>query len=169
MRSVSVMYLVFLAVIVSAMIHVPIASSQSAALTTEDLTSRADVIVVGKVTGLTSEWNSDRSRIYSLVTISIDEHIKGNESQSAVTVSTPGGEIDGVGEVYSHTARFKTDEQVVVFAAADAQGVMRVVGGDEGKVTIRKDVKTGLEMVSDSEPLNAFTHRVKAIVQAQSH
>jgi hypothetical protein len=164
MRSVSVILFVLVAGIISATMFPSIASAQSV-----DLTRRADVVVVGRVTELTSDWNSDRSRIYSRVTVTVDEHIKGDVAQSSVTISTPGGEIDGVGEVYSHTARFKTDEQVVLFAAADPQGQLSVVGGDEGKLAVTKDARTGLEMVSDNEPLNAFTHRVRAIVQAQSH
>jgi hypothetical protein len=142
---------------------------QSEELTTEELVRRADVVVVGKVTEVRSEWSRDRSRIYSKVTVLVDEHIKGDASQQLVVIATLGGEIDGIGEVYSHTARFKADERVIVFAAADQQGELRVVGGDEGKMTLAKDEVTGLQMVSDREPLGVFTSRLKRVVQAQSH
>jgi ATP-dependent protease ClpP protease subunit len=169
MRRVSIILFALFAGIVSASMFSPKAQAQSIAPTTEDLVRSADIVVVGKVSELKSEWNSDRSRIYSRVTVAVDQHIKGDEGQSSVTISTPGGEVDGVGEMYSHTARFKADEQVIVFAAADRQGQLKVVGGDEGKLTVTKNATTGMQMVSDHEPLTVFTNRLKAIVQAQSH
>ena len=168
MRSVSVILLLF-AVIVSAIVSPSHALAQSTGAVMEDLAQRADVVVVGKVTDVRSEWNSDRSRIYSTVTVLVNEHIKGDKAQQSVVIATPGGEIGGVGEMYSHTVRFKADEQVVVFAAADRQGKLRVVGGDEGKLTVTKDARTGMQMVADREPLNAFTSRLRSVVQAQSH
>ncbi|HCV43348.1 MAG TPA: hypothetical protein DGH68_07675 [Bacteroidetes bacterium] len=167
MRSVSVILFALFAGIVLAIVSPSNALSQPAAAATEDLAQRADVVVVGKVTGVKSEWNGDRSRIYSTVTVQVDEHIKGAKAQQSVVIATPGGEIDGVGEVYSHTARFRADEQVIVFATADRQGKLKVVGGDEGKLTVTKDAMTGMLMVGDREPLTAFTSRLKSVVQAQ--
>lgn len=142
---------------------------QSAVLTTEELVQRADVVVVGKVTAMSSAWNSDRSRIYTRVTISVSQQIKGETSENSATVSIPGGEVDGIGEFYSHTASFKMDEEVVVFATKDRQGQLQVTGGNEGKTTVTKDETTGLRMVSDREPMGVFTSRLKRVVQAQSH
>jgi len=169
MRSVSAVLFALFAGIVSAIVSPSHALSQSGMAATEDLAQRADVVVVGKVTEVRSEWSGDRGRIYSNVTVQVDEHIKGDDSQQSVVIATLGGEIDGVGEVYSHTARFKTNEQVIVFAAADRQGLLRVVGGDEGKLTVTKDESTGLQMVADREPLTAFTSRLRSVVQAQNH
>lgn len=169
MRSVSVILLTLFAGIVPAIVSPPMALSQSVALSTEDLAQRADVVVVGKVTEVRSEWSGDRSRIYSTVTVLVDEHIKGDKAQQSVVIATLGGEIDGVGEVYSHTARFKADEHVIVFAATDRQGQLRVVGGDEGKLTVTKDAMTGMQIVADREPLTVFTSRLKGVIQAQSH
>jgi len=169
MRSVSVNIFVLLAGIIPAIISPSNALSQSARAATEDLAQRADVVVVGKVTEVKSKWTADRSRIYTNVTVLVNEHIKGDASRQSVVIATPGGEVDGVGEVYSHTARFKTDEQVVVFAAVDQQGQLRVVGGDEGKLIVKRDEMTGLQTVSDREPLGVFTTRLRTIVQAQSH
>jgi hypothetical protein len=169
MRSVSVILFALFAGTISAIVSPSNALSQSGLAVTEDLTQRADVVVIGKVTEVRPEWSGDRSRIYSNVTVLVDEHIKGDKSQQSVVIATLGGEIDGLGEVYSHTARFKADEQVIVFAAADRQGLLRVVGGDEGKLTVTKDARTGMQMVGDRESLNAFTSRLKSVVQAQSH
>lgn len=145
-----------------------VASSQSKAVPTEVLTRRAEIVAVGKVTSLRSEWSDDRRRIVTRATVAVDEYLKGEQPQRSLVITIPGGEIDGVGETYSHTARFKKDEQIVVFAAADNQGRLGVVGGDEGKMTVARDEITGLQMVADKEPLSAFTSRLKGVVQAQS-
>lgn len=133
----------------------------------EDLARRADAIVIAKVTGLTSAWNSDRSRIYTTVTLAIDEQLKG-EGTGTMSISTPGGEVDGVGEVYSHVPRFKLNEQVVVFAQRDTQGRFQLVGGIEGKMSVIIEESTGRQLVADHETLQGFAVRVKAIVQEQS-
>jgi hypothetical protein len=169
MRSVSVALFALFAGIVSAIVFSPNALSQSGKAAVEDLAQRADIVVIGKVTEVKSEWSADRSRIYSNVTVKVDEHIKGEDSPESVIIATPGGEIGGIGEVYSHTARFKADEQVVVFAATDRQGKLSVVGGDEGKLTVTKDELTGMQVVGDREPLQVFTSRLRSVVQAQSH
>jgi hypothetical protein len=168
MRSVSVFFCTLLAGIIPAIVSPAAALSQSKLTAPEDLAQRADVVVVGKVAEVKSEWSADRSRIYSIVTVLIDEQIKGDESQQEVVITTLGGEIDGVGEVYSHTARFKTGEQVIVFAAKDERGKFRVVDGAEGKLNVTKDDLTGVQMVADREPLIVFTSRLKSVVQAQS-
>ena len=142
--------------------------AQVVALNTEDLVQQADVIVEGKVTAMNAEWNADRSRIFTRVTVSVNQQIKGSTSERVVTVSVPGGEIDGIGELYSHTARFAKDEQVVVFAARDSQGQLHVVGGDEGKATVRKEEGTGRKFVLGNESLEMYTTKLKRIVQTQS-
>ena len=144
------------------------AYTQSRANDADELTNRAGVVAVGKVTSLRSEWSDDRRRIVTRATVAVDEYLKGEQPQRSLVITIPGGEIDGVGEIYSHTARFKKDEQIVVFAVADNQGRLKVVGGDEGKMTVARDETTGLQMVADKEPLSAFTSRLKSVVQAQS-
>jgi hypothetical protein len=168
MRSVSAILFALVAGIASAIVFPTKALSQSGGVAAEDLARSADVVVIGKVTEVRSEWSADRSRIYSKVTLRVDEHIKGDDPGEAVVVTTLGGEIDGLGEVYSHTARFKPDEQVVVFGAKDQRGELMVVGGDEGKLIVKRDETTGLQMVSDSEPLGVFAARLRRIVQAQN-
>lgn len=168
MRSVSVIPFTLFAGIVLAIVSPSRAVSQPGATVTDELTRSAEVVVVGKVTDVRSQWSPDRSRIYSTVTLAVDQHIKGDESQQSVTISTPGGEIDGVGEIYSHTARFKTDEHVIVFAVKDRQGQLKVIGGDEGKLIVAREERTGRMLVGGNEPLTMVTARLRAIVQAQA-
>lgn len=136
-------------------------------LTTDELASRSDVIVVGKVTERKSEWNSNKSRIYTRVTLAVDQCIKGDASQKTITIKTLGGEVDGVGELYTHTPSFKPDEKVVVFAQKDKQGSLRVTGGEQGKLIVKKDEQTGTPIVMGSKTLDQFTGEVKHAVAKQ--
>ena len=106
------------------------------------LTHDAEVIVVGKVGHITSAWADGKSRIETQISVSINETIKGDAPGNTITVVVPGGEVDGVGEWYSHSAKFGQDEDVVLFAKKDTGGRYRVAGGEHGKLTISKDART---------------------------
>lgn len=139
---------------------------QSQELLADELVSRSSIVAVGKVTALKSAWSADRTRIVTNVTVAVDQYLKG-EGTSTVMITVPGGEVDGIGELYSHTARFSNDEEVVIFAERDRQGQLRVVGGDQGKATVRKDETTGRRFVSESESLEMFTAKIMRAVRAQ--
>lgn len=137
------------------------ARAQERELKTSALTSQADLVVLGRVADVRSSWNRERTRIQTAVTVSIDQSLKGTPGGGSVTILTPGGEVDGVGEYYSHTARFTKNEDVVVFARKAASGELRVTGGEQGKVAVRRDEATGARMVAGDMTLDAFIARVK--------
>lgn len=141
--------------------------SQSKAVKTEDLVKKSDLIVIGKVGRKASEWNADRSRIQTRVSVTVDQTIKGAHAGTTITVVVPGGEVDGVGEWYSHTAQFAENEDVVVFAKKDNRGDYRVAGGEHGKVTLEKDKATGNLMVPNLGTVDQFAAQVQTVVKAQ--
>jgi hypothetical protein len=143
------------------------ASAQTKTLTTTELAQRAEVVAVGKVTGLESEWNEARTMIRTRVTVAVDEYVKGSEPGSTITIYVPGGEIGMVGEIYSHTAKFRTKENVVVFAEKDSQNRYRISGGTEGKLSVKADEKTGKRMVTGTMSLDQLTSKVRAAIQEQ--
>ena len=98
--------------------------SQSKLLTTEQLTDRAEIVVIGKVTALNSAWSSDRKKIFTRVTLTVEQYLKGDQSLHTLTLVVPGGEVNETGEVYSHVARFKSNEDVVVFAQRDVRALV---------------------------------------------
>jgi len=141
--------------------------AQPKAMTPEELTRRADVVAIGKVTATKSEWDENKSRIVTRATMSVGEYLKGNAG-NVMTITTLGGEVDGVGEWYSHVARFNKNEDVVVFAEKDKKGNFRVTGGRDGKISITKDKSSGVSRVSEQMNLDDFRTRVKSAVRAQS-
>jgi hypothetical protein len=137
------------------------ALSQSKELTTEALAGQAEVVAVGKVSSLVPQWNEDHSRIFTRVTLSVDQYIKGGSAGQPLTLLVPGGEVDGVGELYSHTAVFQSDESVLVFAQKDREGNYRVSAGQQGKYTVKRDDASGRLMVGGIRTLQEIT----AVVQ----
>ena len=142
--------------------------AQEKSRTTDELTQQADLVVVGKVAGMESGWNSDRSRIYTTVKLAVDQTLKGDAGSASVSILVPGGEVDGVGELYSHTPQFKKNEDVVVFAEKDKQGRYRISGGHEGKVSVMKDEATGTRFLPNRMRLENFETEIRNSVRAQS-
>lgn len=132
-------------------------------VSTDELTRQADIVVVGKVADVKAGWNSDRSRIFTTVTVAVDQTLKGDAGTTTASILVPGGEVDGVGELYSHSVQFKKDEEVVVFARKDKQGRLRVVSGEHGKLSVSQDAATGARVVSGESTLTELTRRVKTV------
>ena len=145
---------------------IPSVHSQSKPVTIEELAKESEVVAVGKVTGMRGEWDQNKTRIVTRVTVAVSEYLKGNVG-AVMTITSPGGEVDGVGEWYSHTARFKKDEDVVVFAEKDKKGNFRVAGGELGKLVVKKDAQTSIERVSPQMTLDDFKARVKHAVSVR--
>ncbi len=141
---------------------------QPKTIQTDKLVRDSEVIVVGTVGSLKSEWNADRTRIQTVVSISVDETIKGAVDGGSLSVVIPGGEVGEVGEWYSHSVRFKDAEEVVVFAKKDRQGVLRVTDGEHGKFLVEKGAKAGSRIIPNLGALDEFTAQVKQTVKAQA-
>lgn len=142
------------------------AYAQSTARPVEDLARQSEIIAVGKVAATTSEWDRSNDRIVTNVTVNVGEYLKGNAG-NVVTITAMGGEVNGVGEWYSHTASFKKDEDVVVFARRDPGGRFRVAGGDAGKVKIDRDPKSGSAIVHGNKSLAEFKREISAAMQSR--
>jgi hypothetical protein len=117
-------------------------------------------VAVGKVKELKSEWGSKKDAIVTRVTVAVDEYLKGGAGQT-LTILVPGGEVDGVGEWYSHTAYFKQDEEVVLFAKKRGSSQFHTTGGDAGRLVITKDPQSGARVVAGGATLDEFRTRVK--------
>lgn len=144
-------------------------TGQPARFSAEELTDRSDVVAVGTVTGLNAEWSSDRKRIFTRVTLSVEQYLKGGEQRNSMTVIIPGGEVGASGELYSHMAKFASNEHVVVFARRGEDGELKVTAGERGKLNIRLDERSGRKLVGENELLEVFASRVTAAVRSPLH
>jgi hypothetical protein len=131
----------------------------------QNFSEEADVIVIGKVVSQKSEWNSDKNRISTKVTIQVDEFLKGNNLQNNLVVTHPGGEVGEVGELYSHMPKFTNDEEVLLFAIKDkAEDTFKVLQGENGKITLIKDEKTGEKLTSSNVRVSELKKVIKKYI-----
>lgn len=141
--------------------------SQAKMVLAGKLAERAEVIAIGKVTRVQSEWNESHTMIRTRVTLAVDQYVKGESAQGSLTLYVPGGEVDGVGEIYSHMPSFKEDESVVVFAEKDTEDRLRVSEGSRGKFTIEKDATSGKAQIAGGISLDQFETQLRLAVQKQ--
>jgi len=130
------------------------------------LSEKADVIITGKVTQQTSSWNENKTRIYTRASIQADEFLKGKGNRNDVLVAYPGGEVDGIGEMYSHMPKFEKNEEVLLFLKKDIKtSDYKVLNGEDGKINLVTDPKTG-EMITTS---NVKVSTLKAQIKSYTN
>ena len=146
-------------------------ASQTSALmvrkSIEELTSEADSILIGKVKKIESQWNEEKTLIYTYVTISVKQHTKtllGVGEVQEIIVKVPGGEVGGIGFKVSDTPQFREGEEVFLFLRMEKLPLFSVAGLFQGKYTIEegrvKNRILGLEV-----PLDSFISQIKGILE----
>ena len=134
----------------------------------KNLTKGADIILTGKVTQQTSSWNKDKTRIYTKATIQVNEYIKGNNTQSTVTVNYLGGEVGEIGEMYSHMPSFEDNEEVLVFLKKDEKNTdYKVFSGEEGKISVINDPQTGEKVTTSNVRVSSLKVQIKNFTKEQ--
>lgn len=127
-------------------------------LNIEDLATKAECILVGAAKGLQSHWDSQRTVIYTDVTVSVELAIKGCSNQREVLVRVPGGVVGGIAMQASSAPTFETGERVLLFLECE-EDAFHVLGGFQGKLTIQNDTVLGL-----SVSLSDFVEEIKQIL-----
>ena len=131
----------------------------------QNLTEKSDMILEGKVVKQNSSWNQNKTRIFTEVTIQVDEYLKGNSGNKTIVVTTPGGEVGDVGELYTHMPSFKSDEAVMLFVKEDKRDKSyKVLNGEDGKLTLYKDKKTGEKVTSFNRKISNLKKEIKDYV-----
>ena len=77
----------------------PARASVVLALSVEELTRRADFVVLGEVVSVQTNWSSDHRHIYRHVVVRADEVWKGPLARGEeIALVVPGGELEGISE-----------------------------------------------------------------------
>lgn len=143
-------------------------SAAFAQLTSSDverMSKNADIIITGKVVEQNSNWNENNTRIYTQATIQVEEYLKGSNNSGSVIVSYPGGEVGDVGEMYSHMPRFQDNEEVLVFLKKDDKSTnYKVFNGEEGKINVVMDPKTGEKVTTSNVQINSLKAQIKSYI-----
>jgi len=128
----------------------------------ERKTVRADLIVTGRVIELKTAWNEPKTRIYTFVSLSIEENIKGASPNKEITIRVPGGIIEGeIGTRVPGMPSFRKEERVLLFLIRDPRSDnFFVLNGVSGKYLIAED-----DMVASEEmSLLAFLKEIKQLI-----
>jgi hypothetical protein len=106
-------------------------------LSTEDLARGSEVVIEGDVEDVESHWSEDGKTIYTSVTISIREAIKGRMAERKIVVEHEGGEIGDIGLKVSDMALFRKGERVILFLrSVKSRKAYSIVGKAQGKYDI---------------------------------
>ncbi len=80
----------------------------------ESLTASADAVVYAQVVRRSSAWGAGGGEIFTTVVLRPIETWKG-DAEKEISVLVPGGEVGELAQTVDGVARFRDDEQVVVF------------------------------------------------------
>jgi len=140
------------------------AHSQSNESLIKNLSEGADIILTGKVVEQNSSWNKDKTRIFTNVVVQAEEYLKGDYSEKSIALTTLGGEVGEVGELYSHMPRFSNDEEVLLFVKKDKKDMnYKVLNGEAGKLTLYRN-KNGEMVTSGDKKISALKNEIKSFV-----
>ena len=132
----------------------------------ENMSKNADLILTGNVVEQNSSWNENNTRIYTQATIRVEEYLKGSNNSGLVIVSYLGGEVGDVGEIYSHMPRFENNEEVLVFLKKDDKSTnYKVFNGEEGKINVVTEPKTGEKVTTSNVQINMLKAQIKSYIK----
>ena len=101
----------------------------------EDLVDGSQYIVHGRVIHTWTGWDAKHLYLWTHHEIEVADTLRGAPGVR-VTVSEPGGSLDGVHQSFSGALPFVPGEEVVVFLYRTPIGFLRAAGGAQGKFTI---------------------------------
>jgi hypothetical protein len=115
----------------------PLLASTALRLTFEQLVTEADRVVEATLAESSSEWASDRRRIYTTFTFDADNNIAGKGPRRFKVVQ-PGGRVGRWTQIVHGYPRFKQGDRVVLFLE-EVNREYRVVGMCQGVFGYFKD------------------------------
>lgn len=110
------------------------------------LVGEARAIAVGRVVALQPQWTDDRRAIETLVTLEVEQYLKGNLGTS-VTLRVPGGQMGPYLSVMPGAPRFTEGDEVILFLAGDAPAIPHIFALGQGVFRILRNPDTGARTV----------------------
>jgi hypothetical protein len=134
------------------------------ALSVEDMSARADLIVQGLVLDQQAAWTRG-GRIFTTVRVQVSSRLKG-QSDDVIEVKHLGGIVGGVGQQVEGEAHFQNGQAVLLFlkrTPLHGTPSYRVVGLSQGKFLV-KTGPLGTSAVQDLRGLGTIAQRGAPIV-----
>ncbi|MBI4851751.1 MAG: hypothetical protein HY819_08145 [Acidobacteria bacterium] len=130
----------------------PVANAASIVkISDKNLVLSSDVIVTGKVIAIESQWDENRKNIYTNITLSLDQVIKGDIKSQVLVIEQLGGQVANKQVWLSASPEFSLNEEVLLFLKANEEGVLHTSHLAMGKFSISKE--NGKENARVSNPI----------------
>jgi hypothetical protein len=104
-------------------------------ITAEELTAQSERILRGEVVRSWAAWDSEHKYIWTHYEVAVAEGVRGPH-EATITVSEPGGSLDGMNMRTSGTLPYTVGEDAVLFLYRTPIGYWRTVGGPQGKFIV---------------------------------
>jgi hypothetical protein len=111
-----------------------------------ELSRDAAAIVRGTVVSVHAEWAEGRRRVETIVTLGVEETLKGGLGDSVV-FKVPGGDMGRYRSVMIGTPTFREGEEVIIFLGARPPALPYLLGLGQGVYRIARDNRTGVARV----------------------
>src|SRR5205085_5208421 len=108
----------------------------------DDMIVGARAIVRGRVLAITCDFDL-QGRIYTYVTLRVNEVLKGRITARRIVLKEPGGQVGLQGSLVFGAPQFKPDEEVLLYLDTWNDGSLRVHQMFLGKFAITNDAATG--------------------------
>ena len=136
------------------------ASADVEEMSLADLIGKASTILQGKVSKVEPHWDKDQTMIYTSVSVSVGNYLKGGTEAREVTIEVPGGTVGEITLGVSDIPVFEEGQEVILFLREE---YFQIVGWFQGKLTVVDDMV--LEM---GVPVDQFTGYVKAVMEGSA-
>ena len=117
----------------------------------DDLIVGARAIVIGRVLSIACRLEPAEDRIFTYITLSVDEALKGEIGSRRIVLKEEGGEVEGQGSMIFGTPRFSPGERVFLYLDTWPDGSLRVHQMAFGKLSV-VDGLDGRQALVRSEP-----------------
>ncbi len=112
------------------------------------LVQDAEVIAIGTVSAIATEWNAEKEAPFTLVTFSDLDVLKGDESQTEITLHFLGGPTpDGLVMQIAGVPQFSLGERTVIFCQGNQHQAVPLVGMWQGVYRVMFDAERGTETI----------------------
>ena len=135
----------YAAFLVLALAAAPAQATQVQHLDTAQLTRTSSDILVGRVQGVQSHWNSAHTKIYTDIAVQVTDALKGANAP-VVSFTQLGGTVGDLRYEVEGCPAFKNGEEALLFLWRDPKGVAQLNGLGQGKFEITRDAQ-GRRMV----------------------
>ena len=113
----------------------------------DDMIVGARAIVRAKVLSVGSSFDEQQNRIFTYITLRVQEVLKGQIAERRIVIKEEGGQVGLRGSKVYGTPEFTPDENVLLYLDTWADGSLRVHEYFLGKFTISEDLNTHQLMV----------------------